>query len=383
MSYRPEARWLEKYGRWQLSASNDRGQRKTFTVYRQGIVGKRMCQDKADDWIQSGVLSSSKRICDHLEEYCEYLKKYATISDYRPRINHVKNYIRPVVGDKRISYVSEADWESILRRAYSKGLSHKYISNIRSTIIHFCKYAKKNRILSSVPDIDPRIYRSAPKGTRRILSPNDMRILFSSEHETMLVAGEEAPCNNILLFRTYVLSGFRPGEALGLQKQDICFAEKTITLGRSINFYGEITKGKTDNARRTICMAPQLESVIRSQLSRTAGIKSEYVFPDISNERLGMPQLQKRVHYDWKRWTEYNLEKYCSLYELRHTLFSYAKNHLSEERLKEYFGHTESMNSSEVYGHAILLELERTAQLLCKVFSSLIPENTSDNPKQT
>ncbi len=373
MSYRPEARWFEKYQRWQLNASNDQGQRKAFTCYRPGKIGKRMCQDKADAWIQSGVLSSSKRISDHLENYCDYLKQYATISDYRPRINHVNNYIRPVVGDKRISYVSEADWESVLRRAHNKGLSHKYISNIRSTIIHFCKYAKKNKLLPSVPDIDPRIYRSAPKGTRRILSPIDIRILFSSEHETMLVAGEEAPCNNILLFRTYVLSGFRPGEALGLQKQDISFADKTITLGRSVNFYGEITKGKTDNARRTICMAPQLESVIRSQLLRTEGIKSEYVFPDTRKERLGMPQLQKRVQYDWKRWTEYNLENYCSLYELRHTLFSYAKNHLSEERLKEYFGHTESMNSMEVYGHSVYIELERTAKLLSEVFSGLLP----------
>ncbi|NLG19739.1 MAG: tyrosine-type recombinase/integrase [Fibrobacter sp.] len=301
------------------------------------------------------------------------MKKYATISDYRPRINHVDNYIRPVVGDMRISQVSEADWESVLRRAHNKGLSHKYISNIRSTIIHFCKYAKKNKHLSSIPDIDPRIYRSAPRGTRRILSPDDIRILFSSEHEMMLVAGEEVPCENILLFRAYVLSGFRPGEGLGLRKKDINFDDKTITLERSVNFYGEITKGKTDNARRTICMAPQLESVIRSQLHRTEEIKSEYVFPDTSTERIGMPQLQKRVHYDWKRWTAYNLNNYCSLYELRHTLFSYAKNHLSEERLKEYFGHTESMNSSEVYGHAVFIELRRTAELLSNVFSSLIP----------
>lgn len=373
MSYRPEARWLEKYGRWQLNASNNQGQRKSFTCYRPGMVGKRMCQDKADAWIRSGVLSSSKRICDHLDDYCVFLKKYATISDYRPRINHVDNYIRPVVGDMRISQVSEADWESILRRANNKGLSHKYISNIRSTIIHFCKYAKKNKQLSSIPDIDPRVYRSAPRGPRRILSPDDIRLLFSSEHETMLVAGEEVPCNNILLFRTYVLSGFRPGEGLGLQKKDINFDDKTITLGRSVNFYGEITKGKTDNARRTICMAPQLEAVIRSQLLRTEEIRSEYVFPDVSTERIGLPQQQKRVHYDWKRWTAHNLNNYCSLYELRHTLFSYAKNHLSEERLKEYFGHTESMNSSEVYGHAVYLELTRTAQLLSAVFSDLIP----------
>lgn len=373
MSYRPEARWLKKYNRWQLNARNDQGQRKSFTCYQHGIAGKKLCQNKADAWIRSGIISSSKSISDHLGDYCEFLKRYATISDYRPRINHVNNHIRPVVGDLRISHISEADWESVLRRAYGKGLSHKYISNIRSTIIHFCKFAKKHNLLSSIPDIDSRIYRSAPKGTRRILSPEDIRVLFSSEHEKFMVAGEEIPCTNIQLFRTYVLSGFRPGEALGLRKQDINFDDKTITLQRSINFYGEITKGKTDNARRTICMAPQLESVIRNQLHRLGDAKTDYVFPDTSLDRFGMPQFQARVHYDWQRWTSYNIGGYCSLYELRHTLFSYTKNHLSEERLKEYFGHTESMNSLEVYGHAVYMELRRTAQLLSDVFVDLLP----------
>lgn len=381
MSYRPEARWLEKYLRWQLNASNDQGQRKSFTCYRPGMVGKRMCQDKADAWIRSGVLSSSKEVRDHLDDYCVFLKKYATISDYRPRINHVNNYIKPVVGDMRITQVSEADWESILRRAYNKGLSHKYISNIRSTIIHFCKYAKKNKFLSSIPEIDTRIYRSAPRGMRRILSPEDISTLFSSDHEKMLVSGEEVACNNIQLFRTYVLSGFRPGEALGLKKQDIDFDDKTITLARSVNFYGELTRGKTDNARRTICMAPQLESVILEQIHRTKHINSDYVFPDTCEDRLGIPQLQARVHNEWKRWTSYNVTGYCSLYELRHTLYSYAKNYLSEERLKEYFGHSESMNSSEVYGHEVYIELKRTAIMLTTVFDSLLPSGGT-NPVQ-
>ena len=373
MSYRPEARWLENQKRWQLSATNDQRQRKSFICYRKGMAGKRECQDKADAWIQSGVLSSSKKIDAHLDAYCEFIKKYATVSDYRPRINHVNNYMRPVVGDMSFSQISEADWESVLRRANNKGLSHKYISNIRSTIIHFCKYSKKNRLISSLPEIDSRIYRSAPKGSRTILSPQDIRILFSPGHERLLINGEEVQSPNICLFRTYVLSGFRPGEALGLKKSDVCFEKNTITLQRSLNYYGEITVGKTDNARRKICMVPQLREVIQDQLNRIRDINSDYLFPDQNKDRLGQPQLQSRVYTEWRRWTSHNAENYCSLYELRHTLFSYAKNHLSEERLKEYFGHTESMNSTEVYGHSVYIELERTANLLSEVFSGLLP----------
>lgn len=373
MSYRPEANWLDKYHRWQLNAYNDNGLRKSFSSSIPGRSGKRACQEKADEWIRSGAILASETVGYYLDGYCTYLKKYATISDYRPRCTHIENHIRPVIGDIRLTRITEANWESILRRAVGKGLSHKYISNIRSTIIHFCGYAKKRKLLSSIPELETRMYKNATRGKRRILSPHDIDILFSPDHENYLFAKNEVRCSNICLFRVYVLSGFRPGEALGLKKEDINLKNHTITISRSINFYGEITAGKTENAQRTICMMPQLEAVIVDQLERTSHIKSEYVFPDQNEARLGLPQRQTYVHKDWQRWTSYNIESYCSLYELRHTLYSYAKNHLSEEHLKEYFGHTESMNSSEVYGHAVYIELQRTAGLLTQVFGNLLP----------
>lgn len=373
MSYRPEANWLDKYHRWQLNAYDDTGVRKSFSSSVPGRSGKRLCQEKADEWIRSGVISTSETLGFYLDEYCTYLKKYATISDYRPRCTHIENHIRPLVGDIRLTKITDADWESVLRRAVSKGLSHKYISNIRSTIIHFCKYARKRKQLSYVPELETRMHKNASRGKRRIINPQDIHVLFSPDHENYLFAKNVVGCSNICLFRAYVLSGFRPGEALGLKKENICLEDHTIRISQSINHYGEITAGKTENAQRTICMMPQLEAVIVDQLERTSHIKSEYVFPDQNEARLGLPQRQTYVHKDWQRWTSYNIESYCSLYELRHTLYSYAKNHLSEERLKEYFGHTESMNSSEVYGHAVYIELQRTAGLLTQVFGNLLP----------
>lgn len=375
MSYRPEAHWLEKYNRWQLNAYNDDGQRKSFTSGVPGRSGKRLCQDKADEWVLSGTVSASEKLGYYLDGYCDYLKLYATKSDYRPRCTHIKNHIRPVLGDFRLSQITEANWESILRRAVGRHLSHKYISNIRSTIIHFCRYAKKRKLLSSLPDLETHTYKHSTRGKRRILTPQDIEILFSPGHEKYIFDGKDIPCKNICLFRTYVLSGFRPGEALGLQKKNLNFENHTITISQAINYYGEITAGKTENAQRTICMMTQLETVIMDQLNRTSHIESEYVFPDQDESRLGLPQRQYSVYRDWLRWSDHNIDNYCSLYELRHTLYSYAKNHLSEERLKEYFGHTESMNSTEVYGHSVYIELQRTAGLLTQVFRNLLPAN--------
>jgi len=373
MSYRPEANWLEKYSRWQLNAYNETGARKTFTTNTPGRIGKRICQDKADDWIRLGTISASDRLSTYLDNYLVFLNQYATKSDYRPRYTHIENHIRPILGNKKLSLITEADWESVLRRAASDGLSHKYISNIRSTIIHFCKFAKKRKFLTSIPEIDCNVFKNASKGKRRILQPEDIAILFSSNHVLYIFKKKEIVCRNIFLFRTYVLSGFRPGEAIGMLKSNVDFEKHSITVSQAINYYGEITAGKTDNAQRTICMMPQLEAVIKDQLNFTSHIKSDYVFPDQNESRIGLPQRQNQVYKDWCRWVSHNISSYCSLYELQHTLYSYAKDHVSEERLKEYFGHSESMNSSEVYGHTVFIELERTAQLMTKVFDNLIP----------
>lgn len=273
----------------------------------------------------------------------------------------------------KLSRITEANWESVLLQAVNNGLSHKYVSNIRSTIIHFCKFAKKRKYLAIIPELECRAYKNAPKGKRRILQPQDIALLFSPDHEMYRFRGSDIPCRNICLFRTYVLSGFRPGEAIGMLKTDIDFKKHAITISQAINCYGEITEGKTEKAQRTICMMPQLEAVLMDQINRTAHIQSLYVFPDQNPGRLGLPQQQNHVYKDWRRWVDHNIPNYCSLYELRHTLYSYAKDHLSEERLKEYFGHTDSMNSSEVYGHTVFIELERTAQMLTDVFNNLLP----------
>jgi hypothetical protein len=159
MSYRPEAHWLEKYNRWQLNAYNDSGIRRTFSTNVPGRSGKRLCQEKADEWIRMGTISASDKLSTYLDNYLSFLKQYATKSDYRPRYTHVDNHIRPILGNMKLSRITEANWESVLLQAANNGLSHKYISNIRSTIIHFCKFAKKRKYLATIPELERRIQK--------------------------------------------------------------------------------------------------------------------------------------------------------------------------------------------------------------------------------
>jgi len=360
--------------RWQLNCCNDAGVRKSFTSYVLGRLGRKTCQDKADAWIRTGIVSSSAKASIYLDMYLQDLEEFATKSDYSPRKSHIKNYIRPATGNKKLIQITEADWENIVRRAAKTGLSYKYLSDIRGTIIHFCKWAKKRRYIASLPDLECGSYKNAPKGQRRILQPKDIQALFSDNHMSYTFRKEEIFCRNIFLFRFLVLSGFRSGEVIGLRKSDICFEKHTISIRQAINRFGEITAGKTKNAQRTIYMMPQLESVVYAQLALASSIESEYVFPAQNVDIPGKPQRLNVVYEDWMRWVKHNNTNYCSLHELRHTFYSYAKDHISVERLKDYLGHSESMDSSKVYGHTVESELKRTADDISVVFDTLLPK---------
>jgi integrase len=372
MAYRPAAKWLKTQKRWQLNCYNDAGIRKTLSSYIPGRAGQKDCQDKADDWIRNGIVSTTAKLEAYLEQYLAHLEIYSSKSDYVSRKVHIDNHISILLGNAKLASITEADWELVLRRAAGKGLSHKYISDICGTIVHFCKWARKRKYIAAVPELDRSVYKRAPRGVRRILQVTDISTLFSPFRVLCLFRGEEISCRNIFLFRFLFLSGFRLGETIGLRKTDINIEEHTITISQAINYFGEITAGKTVNAQRKIYMTPQLEAVVAEQLLFAKQIKSKYVFPDHNLERLGQPQQQTMVYKDWRRWTKYNHVEYCSLHELRHTFISYTRNHVSLERIKDYVGHSEQMDTSKVYGHLVVMEMKTTAEEIAKVFDKLM-----------
>lgn len=256
MSYRPAAKWLKTQKRWQLNCYNDAGIRKTVCSYIPGRAGQKDCQDKADDWIRNDIISKTAKLEAYLAQYLTHLEIYSSKSDYVSRKVHIDNHISILLGNMKLAGITEADWELVLRRAAGRGLSHKYISDISGTIIHFCKWARKRKYLVAVPELDRSVYKRAPRGVRRILQVTDIPTLFSPFRVFCIFRGEEIMCRNIFLFRFLFLSGFRLGETIGLRKTDINIEEHTITISQAINYFGEVTAGKTINAQRTIYDTP-------------------------------------------------------------------------------------------------------------------------------
>lgn len=365
-----EAVWIESRQRWQINVQSD-GVRRTFTSSTKGKKGKIEAEKKADKWLEDSTAAETIRVDKLLDQYDKYLEDTKSKSHHRQYSGFIRLYIRPVIGMKRISKLTEGDLQKILDLAHAKHkLSKKTLEDIRGCIANFLKWCRKNRRTTMHPE-DLTIPSSAKKSSKRIVQPDGIITLFKSTQTTWRGKPTEDPY--IYAYRFAVLTGLRPGELRGLEDKKDVRGDK-VTIRRAINVHGEVTQGKNDNARRTFLMSEQACQVVADQraMLRRRCIISPYLFPSPTGEQM------KHDHFYrcWKRYCEANEILPISLYELRHTYVSVNKEMPSGLK-KMVVGHSQDMDTDGVYGHEMIGDLEKAAAYTTQAFNS-IPKKASE-----
>ena len=165
------------------------------------------------------------------------------------------------------------------------------------------------------------------------------------------------------LFCFLLLTGMRPGEALGLKASEI-FQDKII-IRRAINAKGQITEGKNENAKRMVPIGTLASSILRKTIQRNEdmNLRTDWIFcsPDGSQGN----QSSMRNH-----WLALKKERDLpgSVYSLRHTFITMMKNILPEQTIKDIVGHSVSMDTFGTYGHIIDGEQKRAADIIDLTF---------------
>lgn len=361
-----EAKWLEKYQRWQINVQRD-GRRKTFYSKIVGTKGKIDAEKQADRWLKEGYTSTTIRFGKLYEAFlCEKaLLKGKSSSDLRKHTSIGHSYLIPALGVKKTENITLGDWQNCINNAYKQSqdkgrpLSAKSLKNIRASMTAIHTYAVRH----GIPLVKPeylQIPKSAPVGQRKILTPEDIKIIFDNSVE---------PFWYIHYVRFLLLTGLRPGEALGIRfAEDI--ANGTLLIRRSINNEGELTDGKNDNAIRQQYLSATARQVIldQRQMLKAAGIVSPWLFPNTTGEI----SSQKSVYPRWRAWRDKNGITPCTLYELRHTMVSITKNSVPTHLLKMVLGHTEAMDTYGVYGHEFAGDLQLVADATENIFQQFI-----------
>ena len=357
------ATWSEKQQRWQIQVQVD-GVRRAFYSSTPGTAGKREANRKADAWLMSGLTNESKRMKHAVPEWLETIKptrEGQSSANYRQYRGFMKNHILPVVENKKVGDVSNGDIQRIIDKGVRDGLSKKTLQNIRGCCVSFFKWARKNRLTDlHVEDID--IPWDAPKIEKEILQPDALGTLMSTD--TRMCRGQLVEDYYVNAYRFALVTGLRPGELLARTKADVRDGYLHVTSAR--NIYGEVTRGKNENAVRRIKLTPLALNIIKQQteMEKRYNVSSTLLFPDRDGGYIDEHKLYK----NWKAYQRGNGIPEISLYELRHTFVSVCAETVPENLLKLVVGHSESMDTQGVYAHEVNGQLDRAADAIMMSF---------------
>ncbi|MBQ2658351.1 MAG: site-specific integrase [Erysipelotrichaceae bacterium] len=142
------------------------------------------------------------------------------------------------------------------------------------------------------------------------------------------------------LLLTIYYTGMRPGEALALNKNDIDFKNKTISINKELNSSGVLRNTKTQKSIRTIPMNDQLSNILKNTLKIS---NSNLLFGDEKGNYFKEKKISQRIGKICKGKVNF------TIYSLRH-LFStdLLMNGTDPKTHQELMGHS-SYNMSLYY----------------------------------
>jgi len=334
------------------------GKRKQFVSRTPKMPGKKECRERCIEWVENGIeshnLSVEKIYYLFLDDY---KKSHGENEQLRHLIGIGNNYIIPAIGRKKAYNVTLTDLQSIINNAVPKAghkecLSRKYLKDIKGAISSFISWAAPRHYIEYIPMSQIYIPADAPTIGKDILQISDIEKWFS--HPTGLWY------ERALMLE--VLTGMRPGEILGLQKDDYDPLTGTITINRSVNARGKITPGKNDNARRVIGLPEEVITIIDQQLECTEYLDSEWIFCS----RIGSMARQADMLRCCKLIaTKCGISNRISPYSLRHTFYTHTEAYLPDRVIKAVFGHSAKTDGHSIYGsHRVDGEAHEAARRL-------------------
>ena len=214
-----------------------------------------------------------------LAEYKAGTVRPGTLKSYRCYIEY---YIKPQLGDKQISLISQQDIQRMYRRLKTEGrirehpemghqLSDSMVRHIHSTL----HAALKDAVQAHVIPRNPTEGTTAPKPNYK-----PKRIFTRAELDAFLAVVEQ---DEVWMdfFQTELMTGLRRGEICGLQWNDFDGEAGTLKVCRTLHSQrkGEYTVGetKTGKGMRTIILPKTVADILRRRKTDTI---SQWIFPD-------------------------------------------------------------------------------------------------------
>lgn len=354
--------------RWRIRVMRG-GKKISFSSNIPGTKGRKEVLHKYELWLFDEG-SGEKSVSQVVKEYLEDLKARngSDSESYIQNERYIRLYIAPKTVGRKMSKMTLRDWQSVINSATgrNKPLSHKTLENLRGILMGLIKFGYSD-YQCEMPRGELYIPKGHSKEEKEILQPDDVRRLLEPSDKWYHP-----------IFCFLVITGMRPGEALGLKREDIF--EDHIVIHRAVNHRGIITQGKNENARRMVPIGSLASGILRKTIRRNDDMKlrTDWVFCS----KDGAPGKQSTMR---NQWLELKTERQLpgTIYSLRHTFISMVKNAMPEQMVKDIVGHSVSMDTFGTYGHIVDGEKKKAAEIIDLSFGQKLGQKVSSSGEQT
>ena len=217
---------------------------------------------------------------DHwITEYKEGTIRPGTLANYR---RYIELYIKPQLGDKQVSLITQQDIQRMYRRLKKNGRVREHpemdyqLSDATVCHIHLVMHgAMKDAVQAHVIPRNPTEGTTAPKPNYK-----PKRILTRPELDAFLEVVEQDDVWRDF-FQVELMTGLRRGEICGLQWNDFDGDAGTLKVCRTLHGQrkGSYTIGetKTNQGMRTIILPHSVVDILRRRKTDAIGL---WIFPD-------------------------------------------------------------------------------------------------------
>lgn len=299
---------------------------------------------------------SSVTVSEYLDQWLQAAAKPRVRErTYGWYVDLLKWYVRPALGDKKLSGVRPLDIQALYSSLQEKGLSAKTIRHVHTTLSTALTQAVRWRMLVQ----NPALMVKPPRQERK-----EMQALSPDEAAQFLKAALQDKWG--LVFTLALTTGMRPEEYLGLQWKDVELEKGTVTVQRTLVWRRKgggwyFSEPKTARSRRTIPLPASIVQGIREHRRKQAEQRLK-AGPEYQNNDLvfataeGSPLMPRNLlsrHFK-PILEQAKLPKTIRLYDLRHScatlLLAAGEN---PKVVSERLGHSGVAMTLDVYSHVL------------------------------